>query len=92
MNPEKLVEFSKNNKVTKVAEEYLHDIIQNEMPHGLKKYLDLELFPRIQLKVAQGISLQTACCWLHRKRFKYTEHKKALYYNGHDWPDVVHYR
>ena len=56
MNPEKLAEFSKNNMVTKVAEDYLCHIVQTEMPCGLKKYLDLE-FPRIQLKVAQGISL-----------------------------------
>jgi hypothetical protein len=29
--------------------------------------------------------------WLHCEGFKYTEHKKALYYDGHDWSDVVYY-
>jgi hypothetical protein len=92
MDPEKLAKFSKNNMVTKAAEEYLHHLVHTEMPHGLKKYLDLELFPRIQLKVGRGILLQTAHRWLHREGFRYTEHKKALHYDGHDRPGVVHYR
>ena len=41
--------------------------------------------------MARGISLRTARHWLHREGLKYTEHKKALYYDGHDHPDVVHY-
>jgi hypothetical protein len=91
MNPEKLMEFSKDNMVTKATEKYLHQIVNSEMPHRLKKYLDLELFPRIQLKVEKGVSICTACHWLHQKGFKYMEHKKSLYYDGHNHPDVVHY-
>jgi hypothetical protein len=30
------------------------------MPQGLKKYLEVELFPWIHLKVRKGISLSTA--------------------------------
>ena len=32
--------------------------------------------------------LHTAHCWLHREGFKYTEHKKSLYFDGHKRPDV----
>ena len=53
--------------------------------------MDLELFPRIHLKVSRGISLRTACRWLHREGFQYIEQKKSLYYDGHDRPDVVEY-
>ena len=62
------------------------------MPTGLKKYLELELFPRIQVKVSKGISLRTARRWLHREGFKYTAHKKGLYFDGHEREDVVEYR
>ena len=44
------------------------------------------------MKVAQGVSLCTAWCWLHCKGFRFTEHQKALYFDGHKWPDVVDYR
>ncbi|KAJ3884122.1 hypothetical protein GG344DRAFT_60786 [Lentinula edodes] len=62
------------------------------MPEGLKKYLQLELFPRIGLKVTQGIGKTTAHAIIREEGFKYTEHKKALYYDGHERPDVVQYR
>ncbi|KAF9461189.1 hypothetical protein BDZ94DRAFT_1264200 [Collybia nuda] len=68
MDPKKLMEFKK----------YLHHIVESEMPRGLKKYLEVELFPRIQLKVARGVSVCTARHWLHRKGFKFTEHKKSI--------------
>ncbi|KAF8218981.1 hypothetical protein L208DRAFT_1345003 [Tricholoma matsutake] len=44
------------------------------------------------MKVGRGISLCTACRWLHAEGFCYTEHKKALYYDGHEWPDVLAYQ
>ncbi len=65
--------------------------VDKEMPHGLKKYLELELFPQIQMKVGKGISISTACQWLWHEGFVYIEHKKALYYDGHDHPNVVEY-
>ncbi|KIM90180.1 hypothetical protein PILCRDRAFT_34097, partial [Piloderma croceum F 1598] len=67
-------------------------IVEKEMPRGLKKYMELELFPQIQLSVGRGISISTARRWLHREGFRYMQHKKALYYDGHDHPDVVDYR
>jgi len=54
--------------------------------------LELELFPRIHLKVGRGVSLRTARRWLRHEGFHYSSHKKGLYYDGHDRPDVVGYR
>jgi hypothetical protein len=92
MNPQKLAEFSKNQLIPGEAEKYLCRIVEKEMPRGLKQYMEVELFPRIQLKVGKGISISTARRWLHREGFQYMEHKKALYFDGHDRPDVVSYR
>jgi hypothetical protein len=77
MNPQKLSDFTKNKLLPDEAKKYLHNIIETEMPAGLKKYLELELFPRIQMKVSKGISLRTARRWLHKEGFKYTAHKKG---------------
>ena len=57
VNPQKLAEFSKNNMVVKEAEKYLCHLVDSEMPCGLKRYMDLELFPRIHMKVGKGISV-----------------------------------
>ena len=84
MNPEKLTQFSQNKLIPSVADEYLHHIIRDEMPRGLKKYMEYELFPRIQLKVGRGISLSTARRWMHKEGFRYISHKKGFYYDGHD--------
>ena len=61
MNSMKLKEFSDGKLVPEVAEKYLQGIVNDEMPKGLKKYLELEPFPHIQLKVKKGISLSMAC-------------------------------
>jgi hypothetical protein len=67
----------------------LRKITEEEMPIGLKKYMEVELFPRISFKVGRGVSLRTARRLLQREGFVYTEHKKGLYYDGHERPDVV---
>lgn len=92
MNPKKLTEFTKNKMIPSEADKYLRHVVNKEMPQGLKQYLEVKLFPWIQLKVGKGISVSTACCWLHREGFHYMQHKKALYYDGHDQPDVLEYR
>ena len=92
MNPQKLAEFTKNEMIPSEAEKYLRSIVDEEMPRGLKRYLEVELFPRIQLKVGKGISISTVRRWLQHEGFRYMQHKKALYYDGHDRPDVVDYR
>jgi len=89
VNPEKLVEFSKAKMVPTAAAHYLEHITNFEIPEGLKKYMELELFPRIQLKSSKGISLATARRLLRREGFQFQKYKKSLYYDGHERPDVV---
>jgi len=91
MDPKKLAEFSKDNMVTQAAKKYLQGVVEDELPHALKHYMDLELFPHIHLKVLKGVSICMARCWLHVEGFQYTEHRKALYYDGHEHPDVLEY-
>jgi transposase len=92
MNPQKLADFTKNKLLPDESKKYLRHVVSKEMPAGLKKYMELELFPHIQLKVARGISLRMVRRWLHKEGFKYTAHKKALYYDGHKREDVVDYQ
>ncbi|KAF9502066.1 hypothetical protein BDN71DRAFT_1500217 [Pleurotus eryngii] len=91
MDPAKLVAFSKNKLLPDAAEKYVHHIVDQEMPRGLKKYIDAELLPRLHLKVGKGISVSTARRWLRKEGFRYMAHKKGLYYDGHERPDVVDY-
>ena len=74
------------------ADTYLHHVVNKKMPQGFKQDLEVELFSHIQLKVRKGISISTACRWLHWEGFHYMQHQKALYYDGHNWPDVLEYR
>jgi hypothetical protein len=92
MDPAKLAEFTQNKLIPDAAERFVHQVVNVEMPNGLKRYLELELFPRVALKVGKGISLRTARRWLHCEGFKYTAHKKALYYDGHERADVIKFR
>ena len=92
MNPGKLADFSKNKLIPSIADQYLRKIIRDEMPQGLKRYMEYELFPRIHLKVGRGVSLSTARRWMHKEGFRYISYAKGLYYDGHDRPDVVEYR
>ena len=92
MDPAKLAKFTKNKLLPNAAAKYLQHITYEEMPKGLKNYMEIELFPHIHLKVGWGISLSTACCWLHLEGFRYTSYKKGLYFDGHDHPDVIAYR
>ena len=92
IDPAKLAEFTAQKMVPTVAKEYGTHLMTNAIPKGLKQYLELEFFPRVEMKVARGVSLRTARRWLHREGFRFTEHRKALYFDGHERPDVVEYR
>ena len=89
LSPLKLQDFTNNKLLPAEAAKYCQQLCDKEMPLGLKKYMELELFPRIHMKVGKGISVSTARQWLQKEGFKYTLHKKAIYYDGHDWEDVV---
>ena len=45
MNPEKLSQFTKNELAPKAAGDYLRHITEQEMPQGLKRFMEVELFP-----------------------------------------------
>ena len=83
--------ISKNELIPSAADKYLCQIICDEMPRGLKKYMEYELFPQIQLKVRRGISFSTAHWWMHKESPQYISYAKGLYYDGHNQPDVVEY-
>ena len=60
------------------------------MPHGLKKYLKNEILPEFHLKPGgKGFSLSTMQRLMLNEDCTYMEHKKAVYYDGHEQPDVV---
>jgi hypothetical protein len=61
MDSAKLAKLTKNELLPDAAAKYLPHITHNEMPKGLKQYLEIELFSQIHLKVGWGISLSTAC-------------------------------
>ncbi|KAK0431882.1 uncharacterized protein EV420DRAFT_1285416 [Desarmillaria tabescens] len=82
MNPQKLADFTQNKLLPDEAKKYAKEVLDKEMPTGLKNYLEIELFPRVHQKVNRGISLQTARRWLRAEGFQYTEFKKGLYYDG----------
>ena len=92
MNPSKLQEFSQGKLLPDAADKYLHHLVCEEMPRGLMKYMEVELFPRLQLKVKNGISISTARRWLRSEGFRYIGYRKGLYFDGHDCPDVLEYR
>lgn len=69
MNLGKLVQFTKNELLPSAAAEYLKHITSEEIPRGLKQYMEVELFPRLHLKVGWGISMSTAHRWLHLEGF-----------------------
>ncbi|KAJ6484122.1 hypothetical protein C8R45DRAFT_1099271 [Mycena sanguinolenta] len=60
MDPAKLVESSEQKMVPAAADKYLRKITEEEMPAGVKKYMEVELFPRMAFKVGRGISLRMA--------------------------------
>ena len=94
LNPGKLADFSKNKLIPSAADQYLCKIICDDMPQGpqgLKRYMEYKSSSWIHLKVRKGISLSTACWWMHKEGFQYILYAKGLYYDGHDHPDVIKY-
>ncbi|TFY70750.1 hypothetical protein EVG20_g2243, partial [Dentipellis fragilis] len=93
VDPAKAAKFAKQQMVPEAAREFAQSAVQEEMPRGLKKYLEDEILPEFQLKPGgKGFSLSTMRRLMLDEGFSFTEHKKALYYDGHERPDVVHDR
>jgi hypothetical protein len=89
VNPEKLQKFTNQTMLPAEAAKYCQEICDKEVPQGLKQYMELKLFPHIHIKVGMGILVSTARQWLQHKGFQFTLHKKSIYYDGHDRPNVV---
>ena len=88
MNPVKLAAFTWDELIPAEAEKYTQQIVDKKMLAGLKKYMEVELFPCVHLK---GICLSTARQWLYQEGFWYMKYSKGLYYDGHDQPNVLDY-
>ncbi|KAA1476310.1 hypothetical protein DENSPDRAFT_784921, partial [Dentipellis sp. KUC8613] len=60
VDPAKAAKFAKQQMVPEAAREFAQSAVQEEMPRGLKKYLEDEILPEFQLKPGgKGFSLST---------------------------------
>lgn len=90
MNPEKLKKLMNNELAADEAREYAKVFVSQEMPRGLKEFLETSLLPRLHLKPSRlGLSLSTMRRVMLREGFSYMEHRKSVYFDGHERPDIV---
>ncbi|KAJ3792109.1 hypothetical protein GGU11DRAFT_819115 [Lentinula aff. detonsa] len=82
MNPAKLAQHTQEKIITPEVKKYLQNAVNNEMPQGLIRYIDTVLFPRLQVKVVQSISLRTAQRWLHKEAQANDGQKKEWVWDG----------
>jgi hypothetical protein len=92
MDPQKLESFLKKELLPQEASRYGSELVNFEIPKAVGRYLTNNVCPRLGLKVVKSISLSTARRWMKKEGFSYTHYSKALYYDGHERPDVVKYR
>ncbi|KAJ6465381.1 hypothetical protein C8R45DRAFT_939583 [Mycena sanguinolenta] len=85
MDPAKLVEFSEQKMVPAATDKYLRKITEEEMPAAWRSSSFLGWF----LKLAVASLSAWHIVFFSGGGFAYTEHKKGLYYDGHERPDVV---
>ena len=89
-NPAKLQQLFKNELSPNDAAMYTHELVNHNIPLGLKHYIETTLLPSMHVKPSHlGLSLSSMHRLMLREGFKYSEHKKAVYYDGHERPDVV---
>ncbi|TFY50693.1 hypothetical protein EVG20_g11382 [Dentipellis fragilis] len=91
MNPAKLRQFVAKQMPPEEASTFAHQVVSEEIPRGLKKYLEEVLLPRLHLRKpkGRGFSLSTMRRVMLNYGFTYSLHKKAIYYDGHERPDVI---
>jgi hypothetical protein len=87
----KLQQFLKQQLTFSEAESYAQPILGEEIPHGLRHHFESVILPRLHLQT-NGISLLTICRVMIEDRFSFTIHKKAIFYDSHEHPDVVNDR
>ncbi len=91
MDPAKLQSFLRKELPFAKAETYMQQILGEEMPQGLKHHFETVVLPRLHLR-SNGISLSTIRRVMLEDGFAFTVHKKAIFYDGHERPDVVNDR
>ena len=72
MNPGKLHQFVNNQLLPDEAKKYACTVIEEEMPRGLKQYIELELFPRIHFSIKKSISLSAVRGLMLTEGFAYS--------------------
>ena len=66
---------------------------ESRSPGNLKIYIEGILFPKSMGYIKKDtISEKTCQNYMHLWGYKYDERKKEVYYDGHEWSDVVSYR
>jgi len=88
MDPAKLQSFLRKELPFAKAEMYVQQILGEEMPQGLKHHFETVVLPRLHLQ-SNGISLLTIRHMMLKDGFAFTVHKKAIFYDGHEHPNVV---
>ena len=89
-NPVKLRKLFNNELDMEEAREYRRVLESEEMPNGLKDFVTIEILPKYHIKVGRlGLSRSTMRRLLLSEGFTWSEHRKAIYYDGHERPDVV---
>ena len=84
ISPAKLQQFLQQEE----AESYAQWILSEEIPQGLKHHFESVILPRLHLPL-NGISLSMIHHVMIEARFSFTVHKKVIFYDGHECPDMV---
>jgi hypothetical protein len=89
-NPIQLQKLIRNELQRSEAQEYAREIVSEQMPLGLKHHIESVILPCFQLKpCVSGLLLSSMSCLMLQEGFEYTEHKKAIYFDGHEHLDVT---
>jgi len=89
-SPRKLQKLLNRELSADEAQGYIKQLTLDEMPRGLKQYVEDVLLPRYHLKPGhKGLSLSTMWNLMLAEGFAWTQYGKAVYFDGHERPDVV---
>lgn len=79
--------------VKKQVVDYLQSLQTGKVtPKKLQVAVNTEILPKLGITPKKPIGTRTACCWLIKFGWRYTQVKKGVYMDGHERADVVNYR
>ena len=88
-NPVKLKKLLNNELSSEEVYEYHHILESDEMPCGLKDFV-LTMVLWYHLKAGHlGLSHSTMHCLFLSEGFSWLEHRKAIYYDSHERPNII---